>query len=153
MTAAEKLKTEKTGVQNPTMPVAPIAQHLITMADADEAFANLVLQEHKTLIKCIAHVEKEVKKRVHGSGYIPDPEVYQMAIDYYQLDDAALEQKTMEEERKRKEEAEKKAEEEKARREAERKQKAIERQEEERKKKEEELKKQGQLSLFEVMGG
>ncbi len=153
MTAAEKLKTEKTDVQNQTMPVAPIAQHLITMADTDEAFAALVMQEHKTLTKCIAHVEKEVKKRVTGSGWIPDQDVYQMAIDYYQLDDAALEQKAMEEERKRKEEAEQKAEEEKARREAEKQQKAIERQEEERKKKEEELKKQGQLSLFEVMGG
>ncbi len=153
MTAAEKMKTEKTSVQNPTMPVAPIAQHLITMADTDETFAALVMQEHKTLTKCINHVDKEVKKRVTGSGWIPDQEVFQMAIDYYQLDDVALEQKAMEEERKRKEEAEKKAEEEKARKEAERQQKAIERQEEEKKKKEEDLKKEGQLSLFEVMGG
>jgi hypothetical protein len=96
----------------------PIAKFLRGKCSEDD-FAALVSQEHKTLDKCFAFVYEQVQKHLNRrQGWIDDNEVYAMAVDYFNLDDAEIE--------RRKAEDAQKAEEERQRRDAESKKKAEE---------------------------
>jgi hypothetical protein len=143
--------------------ILPIAEHLIDcLKNGNEELAAQVMAEHKTFQKCIDFVCEQCKKHLNGAqtGQIADAEVYQMAMDYFAMDDAALErQKALDEaerEEKRKKqiaENERLAAERKAQAEADNAKKAA--QKAEQKKAEAAKKKQvtGQLSLFDDFGG
>jgi len=111
----------------------PIIKFITSKCEEDDEFAALVMLEHKTLEKCLDFVMEQAKKHLDGkSGCIPPDEVYLMTMDYFRLDDEALERKAAEEEEKRRKEREKreaeskrKADEAKAKKEAEAKQKTA----------------------------
>jgi len=90
----------------------PIIEFVVKKCKEDEEFADLVLQEHKTLEKCLGFVMEQAKKHLNGkSGFIPPDEVFAMVNDYFTMDDEALERKKAEEAAKRDEESKKRAEE------------------------------------------
>ena len=94
---------------------SPIIEFVIEKCAVDEEFATLVMQEHKTLEKCLDFVMEQAKKHLNGkSGYIPPNEVFAMVNDYFTMDDAELEAKKAEEAAKREEKNKKRAEEKKA---------------------------------------
>jgi hypothetical protein len=134
-----------------------IADYAIEACQSDEALAKLILQEQKTLDKCIAYITQKAKEYVpkeHGNtACVPMPAdtVYGWMREYYNLDDAAIEA----ENKRKKEEADKRAAEERAKSAERRKQQEEEKKKTEAEKKaekaaEKEAKKQdaGQISFF-----
>ena len=97
----EKLKETR-------VPAEPIAQFLVKMCEEDAELAAQVVQEHKTMDKCFAFVYEQARKHLDGKdGWIDDNEVYLMAVDYFRLDDEALELQKAEEDAKREAETQK----------------------------------------------
>lgn len=157
--AVKKLADEKEkSKQNKNAYMAQsIADYVIEACQSDEALAKLVLQEQKTLDKCIFYITQKAQEYIpkeHGSiACVPMPEdtVNGWVREYYNLDDAAIEA-----ERKRKQaEADKRAAEERAKVEKRREQAEAEKKKTEAKKNaekvaEKEAKKQdaGQISFF-----
>lgn len=89
----------------------PIADFIVGKCE-DEEFAALVMQEHKTLEKCLNFVMEQAKNHLNNKcGYIPPDEVFSMVNDYFTMDDAELERKKAEEAAMRKEEAKRQSEE------------------------------------------
>lgn len=78
--------------------VKRIADYLIAYMDKDATFAQLVMQEQKTLAKCMNFIVKKMRDvytKQNGEktgGMCADPnDVYLAAIEYYEQDDAAIE--------------------------------------------------------------
>jgi hypothetical protein len=108
LSAIEKLEKQANTSGGHNVPAIPIYNHLKIVCQSDTAFAELVLQEHKTLEKCFGYVYEQVRKSVaKQSGtqavWMSDEATYQLAEDYFRLDDAEIERRK-EEERKKKEE-------------------------------------------------
>lgn len=102
--AAEKLNTELNGIKQPYME-KPVVEYLCGILD--EPLAEQVVLDHKTLKKCIEYIRSEARKKLNGNnGYLPDQEVYDMAIVYFQIDDAEEERKKAAEAEKRRKEQE-----------------------------------------------
>ena len=143
--AIKKINESMDGLKENRVPAVPIAKYLTGRLEDDENLAAQVIQDHKTLQKCFDFVYEQVRKHLDSkNGWIDDDEVYQMAVDYFQADDAELERKKAEQtaikeaERKRQSEENRRlSEERKAKAESEKAQKALD-------------KKQstGQISLF-----
>lgn len=109
--ASIKLEAELEHAKSTLLPVFPIVRYLKNKCLADAAFAAVVQDERKTLVKCFQYVEGEVKKALNGkNGWIDDNEVYAYAETYYLTDEAIFEKIAAE-----KAEAEKKRQEEVAR--------------------------------------
>lgn len=157
--AVKKLADEKEkSKQNKNAYMAQsIADYVIEACQSDETLAKLVLQEQKTLDKCIAYIAQKAQEYVpkeHGSVVcipMPADTVYGWVREYYNLDDAAIEA----ENKRKKEEADKRAAEERAkaeecRRKAEAEKKKTEAEKKAEKAAEKEAKKQeaGQISFF-----
>lgn len=140
--AAAKLQKELKTVKQPYME-KPIVEYLC--GHLDDALATNIIIDHKSLKKCIDYITAVARKRLKSkSGALPDQEVFDMAVAYFNRDDAEEERKKKaadanrkigEEERKRKAEADRDAQR-KARYEA----------------SEPPKKKDSQLSLFDLMG-
>lgn len=110
--AIKKITDSMQNCNEKNVPAEPIAEFLKGKCSEDEKFATLVMQEHKMLDKCFSFVYEQAKKHLNSSsGWIEDNEVYMMAVDYFSLDDAELEQKKAEEEKRREEERRKREEE------------------------------------------
>ena len=115
-TPTERINREVKDAKNKHVPTVPIAKRLITLIETDTALGDQILLPHKSLEKCFKYVEEQASKKcTSGRGWIDDDEVYQMAVDYYNLDDAEAERKKEEEHKKREEENKKRAEESKKR--------------------------------------
>lgn len=103
--AIKKIEEAMQDCKETRVPAEPIAEYLKAKCREDEAFAALVIQEHKTLDKCFAFVYEQARKHLEGkNGWIKDNDVFAMAADYFALDDAELERQKSEEEKKKKEE-------------------------------------------------
>ena len=91
-----------------------IVRFLIDKAK-DAIIAQQIMADHKSFSRCYDYITKRVRKLVIGSAgcvQVDDDKVYQMALDYYALDDykEVMEERKKEEERKKKlEEAKAKA--------------------------------------------
>ena len=110
-TAGERLKREIKDAKNKQVPTVPIANRLNALCETDPTFAAQIVLPHKSLEKCFSYVEEQARKKIGGGrGWIDDEEVYQMATDYYNLDDAEDERIKEEERKKREEENKKQAE-------------------------------------------
>lgn len=88
----------------------PIIKHLLKRCEEDPGMAEDIVQEHKTWLKCFAHIRTEARKRAEGNcAAVRDDQVYEWAENYFRLDDKALEEKKekerKEQEKKRKAEA------------------------------------------------
>ena len=137
--------------------ISPIAEYLLDrLNDGNEELAAQVNSEHKTLQKCIDFVAEQCQKQLDGKpGQIADAEVYQMAMDYFAIDDAELERQKAEAEVKRQEQRKEQEaanqrlmEERKAKAEADKAEKAAQKKVEATKKAAEKKQAEGQLSLF-----
>lgn len=114
-TAEEKLREEMWILKDRDF-ADILSQHLINKCK-DDFFSSLVLQQHKTLHKCLNYVmeqayqiaEKkyeEKKEEVQGRDQnvalaLSEVQVYKWAEEYYLLDDAETEAKKKEEEKKK----------------------------------------------------
>lgn len=110
--AAIKLEAELETAKSNLLPVFPIVRYLKNKCLSDDAFAELVNNEKKTLAKCFSYVTDEVKKALNNkNGWLDDNEVYAYAETYYMTDEAVFEQieaEKAEAEKKRQEEVAKK---------------------------------------------
>lgn len=101
--AITKLQGELQDIKQPYME-KPIVDYL--EANLDEMLAEQIVLEHKALKKCIEYIRAEARKKLNGNnGYLPDQEVYDMAVAYFQVDDAEEERIKAEVAAKRAEEA------------------------------------------------
>ena len=106
--ATAKLEREANSSGGQNVPAIPIYNHLKKLCESRIGFADMVLQEHKTLIKCFTYVYEQVKNTLaKGSqnAWVADDVVYKLAEDYYCLDDAEIERQKAEEKKKREAEA------------------------------------------------
>ncbi len=102
--AIKKITESLQGIEEKRVPAEPIAEFLKNKCE-DEEFATLVMQEHKSLKRCLDFVYEQARKHLDGAnGWIDDNDVYMMAVDYFALDDEELERKKAEEEKKLEEE-------------------------------------------------
>lgn len=100
-----KINESMKNLEEKRVPAEPIVKYLIGRLENDEILAAQIMQEHKTVQKCFDFVYKQAHKHLDGkSGWIDDDEVFQMAVDYFQMDDAELEREKAIEEAKRAEE-------------------------------------------------
>lgn len=142
--AIKKIKESEHKYHGPEL-ANPIAEFVIGKCEEDEEFAALVMQEHKTLLKCLDFIVEQAKKHLNGkAGYIPPEEVYAMANDYFAMDDAALEAKKAEADAKREEESKKRDAEQKSAKA----EKDAEKKADAKKKSVEKKQADGQMSLF-----
>lgn len=103
--AVAKLNTELKGTKLPHME-KPVVEYVLTAMN--EQLAAHIMLSHKTLKKCMDYIRDEARKKLHGkNGYLPDQAVFDMAIAYFNLDDAEEEKKKAEKAKKAKEDAEK----------------------------------------------
>jgi len=103
--AIEKIAASMETITEKRVPAEPIARYLTKKCGEDGEFAALVMQEHKTMEKCFAFVYEQSCNHLNKqSGWIDDNDVYMMAEDYFNLDDAEIERKKAEDEAKRQEE-------------------------------------------------
>lgn len=113
--ATRKLDVEKLSVKQSFIPISKVVEHLKATA---ENFADVFLQEEKSLQECITHVENKlqflalkncletkeysVNSQVVGTSFnVEDAEIFQLAEIYYFLPDDELnlpEEKTQYEE-------------------------------------------------------
>ncbi|WP_418921024.1 Cas9 inhibitor AcrIIA9 family protein [Anaerotignum faecicola] len=90
--AALKLEAELEMAKSNLLPVFPIVRYLKKKCLNDEAFAELVMDERKTLDKCFSYVTDEVKKALNSNtGWLDDNEVYAYAETYFLTDKAVFE--------------------------------------------------------------
>lgn len=124
-----------------------IVGHLTDNMSVEMAAA--IMQEHKTMDKCWAYISGQARKKIKGSsGYLPDQDVYDMAVAYFMRDDAKEERKKAEDEKKQAEELEQRRKENEARMQKEKEEKEAA----QAKKAEKQAQKDAQLSLFEQGG-
>jgi hypothetical protein len=97
--AIKKITDSMQGCEEKRVPAAPIAKYLKEKCKQDKEFCTLVMQEHKTLEKCFDFVFEQAKNHLNndGGGWIEDNDVYMMAVDYFNLDDAEIERQKAEE--------------------------------------------------------
>lgn len=101
--AISKLQGELQDIKQPYME-KPIVEYL--EANLDDPLAEHIVLEHKSLKKCIEYIRAEARKKLNGSnGFLPDQEVYDMSIAYFQIDDAVEERQKAEAAAKRSEDA------------------------------------------------
>lgn len=84
MDAREKIKTELAAAI--VMPIGRIAEYLDSQLDTNDALANAVLLESKTLKKCYEYIVAKAKEEApkgSSSACYDDATVYSWAIDYY----------------------------------------------------------------------
>lgn len=67
-----------------------IKAYLDERAKNDELFAAAYAKEDKSIDECFAYIVGEVRKR-GNAVYVPDEEVYGMAVHYYDEDDIKVE--------------------------------------------------------------
>jgi len=102
--AIKKITDNMQDCEEKRIPAEPIARYLKEKCKQDKEFCALVVQEHKTLEKCFDFVFEQAKNHLNnGGGWIEDNDVYMMAEDYFNLDDAEIERQKAEEEAKREE--------------------------------------------------
>lgn len=90
--AALKLEAELETAKSNLLLVFPIVRYLKKKCLDDEAFAELVMDERKTLDKCFSYVTDEVKKALNSNtGWLDDNEVYAYAETYFLTDEAVFE--------------------------------------------------------------
>jgi len=88
-TATEKLKNERTKAANKNL-AEPVIEYLLKRVSDSESFAEEVDQEHKTWEGCAKYIMERAKKALHNkSGALPKEQVFEMAEDYFHLDDTA----------------------------------------------------------------
>ena len=103
--ALEKINTAMADCQEKRVPAEPIVKYLLEKCGEDEELAGLVIQEHKTLGKCFEFVYEQVKNHLDSKdGWVEDNDVYLMALDYFNLDDAELERRKEQEQAQREQE-------------------------------------------------
>jgi len=108
--AIEKITNDDRGREEKYVPAEPIVRFLVNKCSEDAEFCKLVMQEQKTLAKCFTFVYEQVKNHLNREGgWIEDCEVYLMAVDYFNLDDAEAERVKAEEEAFRQSERNKRA--------------------------------------------
>ncbi|MCK9471675.1 MAG: PcfK-like family protein [Bacilli bacterium] len=90
--AIEILKESANENNSSFVPIKPIINYLVTKCEGDGTFAERVILEGKTVKECMQYVEQEIKKKLNNkNGHIPDPEVYDMAVEYYTSDEIIIE--------------------------------------------------------------
>ena len=103
--AVNKINNQAQDCQEKRVPAEPIIIFLKKHCVGNDEFGALVIQEHKTLIKCFNFVFERAKNHLNGvNGWIEDNDIYMMAEDYFSFDDAELERQKAEEAKKREEE-------------------------------------------------
>jgi len=161
--AIEKLENEANSVSGQNVPAIAIYNYLKDKCSQDEAFSEKVMIATKSLSKCFSYImeiaytraksqhEKTGESKI-GIG-MSSEEIFSLSIDYFNLDDEAIERKKQEEKKaaeKRKKEAEEKRKAEQAKRAADvknKKSKATAKPPREKKQKVED-KENGQVTLF-----
>lgn len=99
-TAEEKLTREAKKGGGSGVPTTPIFLHLMGKIKTSEELKQFILLPNKTLSKCYQYVYEQARSQLNGaSGWLDDNVVYQMAEEYYRLDEAEIEKKKQEKRR------------------------------------------------------
>ena len=95
--ASVKLEAELETAKSTLLPVFPIVRYLKNKCLAETEFAELVLDEKKSLKKCFDFVTGEVKKALNSqNGWLDDEEVYAYAETYYMTSEEEFERRAAE---------------------------------------------------------
>lgn len=95
--ASVKLEAELETTKSTLLPVFPIVRYLKNKCLAETEFAELVLDEKKSLKKCFDYVTGEVKKALNSqNGWLDDEEVYAYAETYYMTSEEEFERRAAE---------------------------------------------------------
>ena len=95
--ASVKLEAELETTRSTLLPVFPIVRYLKNKCLAETEFAELVLDEKKSLKKCFDYVTGEVKKALNSqNGWLDDEEVYAYAETYYMTSEEEFERRAAE---------------------------------------------------------
>jgi len=121
--ASVKLEAELETAKSTLLPVFPIVRYLKNKCLAETDFAELVLDEKKSLKNCFDYITGEVKKALNSQhGWLDDEEVYAYAETYYMTNEEEFErraaQKAEEEKKEREAVAKKRKEQEEKRKKA-----------------------------------
>lgn len=95
--ASVKLEAELETTKSTLLPVFPIVRYLKNKCLAETEFAELVLDEKKSLKKCFDYVTGEVKKALNSqNGWLDDEEVYAYVETYYMTSEEEFERRAAE---------------------------------------------------------
>ena len=88
-----------------------ILKHLKGRCKEDEGLCTDVLQDHKTWKRCFEFINKKAREVIKGgAGFVDDPTVFEWAEDYFRQDDKAqIERQAKQEKEQKAKEAKRKA--------------------------------------------
>lgn len=92
--ARNKLDKELKDIKKQKTLAEPIVKYLMQRINESEALAADIVQEHKTIAKCLNYVIGEARGYLNGkNGAVSENIVYEWSEDYYHMDDKAAEEK------------------------------------------------------------